>query len=227
MIRYILLFINILVFTFIFSILIIFVGIFDSNKNYTGFLSRLWAQLILKFSFINYKIKNLEKIKNHNNNQYVIISNHQSFLDILVTFASFPFPIAFFTKKELFYIPIFGWAMKFAGMIYVDRNNKKKSKESVNIAMKKIDNTNLSILNYPEGTRVKIGSLGKFKKGGFILSINSKLPIIPLIVKYKSSNKINNHIRLVVGDVIDTLNYTLSDRDILIDRVRKEIQSNL
>tara|TARA_Y100001970_G_scaffold124890_2_gene154647 strand:+ start:7976 stop:8653 length:678 start_codon:yes stop_codon:yes gene_type:complete len=224
MIRYILLIFNILIFTSFFSILIIIVGLFDKTKKQTGYLAHLWAKLILKFSNISYSIKGLDKVLN--DKQYVIISNHQSAIDILVTFASIPNPIAFFTKKELFLIPIFGWAMKAAGMISVNRNNKNKSKSSVDEALLKINNTKLSILNYPEGTRTQFDALKEFKKGGFILAIKSNYPILPLTILYKK-DMINNEIRLVVDNSIDTLNYKMSDRDILIDKVRSTIQSNL
>ena len=224
MIRYILLVFNILIFTSFFSILIILVGLFDKSKDKTGYLAHLWARSILKFSNITYSIEGLDKISN--NKQYVIISNHQSAIDILVTFASIPNPIAFFTKKELFLIPVFGWAMKAAGMISVNRKNKNKSKKSVDEALLKINCTKLSILNYPEGTRTGFDKLKEFKKGGFILAIKSNYSIIPLTILY-NKGMINQKIRLVVDNSIDTLNYTMADRDILIDKVKKVIQLNL
>ena len=224
MIRYILLVFNILIFTSFFSVLIILVGLFDKKKQQTGYLVHLWARLILKFSNISYSVKGLDKISN--NKQYVIISNHQSAIDILVTFASIPNPIAFFTKKELFVIPVFGWAMKAAGMISVNRKNKNKSKSSVDEALFKIAHTKLSILNYPEGTRTRFDTLKEFKKGGFILAIKSNYPILPLTILYKK-DMINNEITLVVDNSIDTLNYKMSDRNILIDKVRNIIKSNL
>jgi len=224
MIRYLLLTFNILFFTCFFSVLIIIVGLFDKTKEKTGYLSHLWAKLILKFSNISYRISGLENISK--GKQYVIISNHQSVIDILVTFASIPMPIAFFTKKELFLIPIFGWTLKSAGMISVNRQNKNKSKKSVDDALKKIKQTKLSILNYPEGTRTGFNRLKEFKKGGFILAIKSNYPIVPLTIIY-DKNMINNEIRLVVDNSIDTLNYEMSDRNILIDKVKNIIQSNL
>ena len=56
----------------------------------------------------------------------------------MLTFASVPLPISFFAKKELFFIPLFGWAMITSGMIPVNRNNKNKSKKSVDKAIDKI-----------------------------------------------------------------------------------------
>ena len=224
MIRYLLLVFNTLFFTSFFSILIIIVGLFDKKKEKTGYLAHLWAKLILKFSNVSYSIKGIDNISN--DRQYVIISNHQSAIDILVTFASIPIPIAFFTKKELFFIPIFGWAMKSAGMISVNRKNKNKSKKSVDEAIQKINKTKLSILNYPEGTRTGFKHLKDFKKGGFILAIQSNYPIVPLTLIY-DKGIINDEIRLVVDNSIDTLNYSMEDRDTLISKVRQIIQSHI
>jgi 1-acyl-sn-glycerol-3-phosphate acyltransferase len=155
--------------------------------------------------------------------KYIVISNHQSFIDILITFALLPINLSFFTKKELFLIPGFGWALKAAGMIPVNRYDKKKSKESVLTASKKINSTELSILNYPEGTRTEFGQLGVFKKGGFILALNSNIPILPLTIVYNEKN-ITNKIRLVVGNVIETVNYNIDQRDILINKTKEIIK---
>ena len=61
MIRYILLTLNIIIFTPIFSVLVIFVGLFDSQKKYTSYLSRLWAKIILLLSIVNYNVEGLDK----------------------------------------------------------------------------------------------------------------------------------------------------------------------
>ena len=224
MIRYILLTLNIIIFTPIFSVLVIFVGLFDSQKKYTSYLSRLWAKIILLLSIVNYNVEGLDKLIL--GKKYIIISNHQSFLDILVTFSLLPLNISFFTKKELFYIPIFGWALLAAGMVPVDRYNKEKSKKSVDSALKYLKKTNLSILNYPEGTRTDFDNLGKFKKGGFILAIQSNIPILPISVIYNKNN-VTNNIRLVVGDIIETLNYNVEQRDDLISITKETIAKTL
>ena len=220
MIQYILLTANIIIFTPLFSILIILVGVFDHQKIRTGYLVRLWAYLILKLSNIKYSVEGFDIIDPKK--KYVIISNHQSAIDILLAFAIFPMPISFFTKKELFLIPVFGLAMKYAGMIPVDRHTKEKSKKSVDIAVSKAGSTQLSFLNYPEGTRMTFDRLGKFKKGGFLLAIKSGLPIVPLTLVYRKSL-----IRIVVGNSIDSLNYELSSKEILVKKTRDIIASHL
>ena len=107
-------------------------------------------------------------------------------------------------------------------MIPVDRYSKEKSKKSVDIAVSKARNTRLSFLNYPEGTRMSFDRLGKFKKGGFLLAIKSGLPIVPLTLVYRKSL-----IRIVVDNSIDSLNYELSSKEILIKKTRDIIASHL
>ena len=66
MIRYILLVFNIIIFTPLFSILIIVTGFFDRNKQVTSYLAKLWAKIILKLSFVRCNIKGIDKIKSNN-----------------------------------------------------------------------------------------------------------------------------------------------------------------
>jgi len=215
-------------FTFLFSLIIVLIGFFDKNKKYTALLTKYWAKCILFCSFVKYDARGIDNIVKSNN--YVLVSNHQSGFDILVTFAALNIPISFFTKKELFYIPLFGWAMKAAGMVYVDRFNKDKSKLSINDGLEKIENTFLSILVYPEGTRTKYNRLGEFKKGAFILSIESQKPILPLTLLYKNNPKkklINSQITLLVDNPIDSLNYNIEQKDNLLVKVKEVIQSNI
>jgi len=218
----------IFLFTILFVFPIIIVGLFDVRKEYTGKLTKYWAQLILIFTFVDYGFYINNQFKNDRN--YILVSNHQSFLDILVIFALFDMPIAFFTKKELFYIPIFGWALKLAGMVYVDRQNKDKSKTSVDDGVKKLEKTSLSILVFPEGTRTEHTSLSKFKKGAFILGVKSEVPIIPITLLYNKTPKIdtfNLKVRLFVDKPINTLNYNIEQKDVLLVKVKETINKNL
>ena len=63
------------------------------------------------------------------------MSNHESALDILLCVVCLPYNIIFLAKKELFNIPIFGWAMQTAGIIKIDRQNREKAKESFDQAV--------------------------------------------------------------------------------------------
>ena len=218
---------NIIISTIIFSILISITGLFDTKKQITGKLIQLWAKWILYSSFIKYRIDGLDNIDKKKN--YVIISNHQSAMDVILTFALFPKPISFFTKKELFYIPLFGWAMYSAGMVKVDRFNKSKSKQCVDDAIEKYAKTMLSFLVYPEGTRTSYDKLHEFKKGGFIFAIEANAEILPLTIIYDKNNssKLRSNVTLLVDSPISTLNYNFEQKDDLIVKIRNIIKSNL
>ena len=218
---------NIIISTIIFSTLVCIAGLFDSKKKITGKLIQLWAKWILYSSFIKYTINGLDNIDIKKN--YVIISNHQSSMDVILTFALFPKPVSFFTKKELFYIPLFGWAMYSAGMVKVDRFNKSKSKQCVDDAIEKYKKTMLSFLVYPEGTRTSYDKLHEFKKGGFIFAIEANAEILPLTIIYDKNNfsKLRSNATLLVDSPISTLNYNFEQKDDLIVRIKEVIKSNL
>ena len=162
----------------IIGLLIILIGIFDKRKTYTGRLTNIWAKWICIFSRFKIYTEGLENLDL--NKQYIFISNHESILDIPIVLSQLPFNIIFLTKKELFKVPFFGWAIYLAGMISVDRKNSDNAKQSVDFALKSISENDINILVYPEGTRSNPGKLLPFKTGSFILAIHSGLPIVPI-----------------------------------------------
>ena len=114
-------------------------------------------------------------------------------------------------------------------MIPVNRYDKNKSKDSVHDALEKMRSTNLSILNYPEGTRSSYNDLLDFKKGGFILAIKSNASILPLTVIYKKidSSIYRSDATLVFDKPIRLVNYDIDKKDDLIHQTRNLIKSNI
>ena len=158
--------------------LVLLIGFFDHKKNITGKITRLWGKWILMMSGISPQVIGLNNLKAYEN--YIFVSNHESLLDIPVALSLLPKNIIFLTKKELFSIPFFGWAMNAAGMIKVNRQNREEAKKSVDIALSALKTRNISVLVYPEGTRSEPGEILPFKKGSFILAIQSGLKIVPV-----------------------------------------------
>ncbi len=194
----------------IIGIIILFIGLFDKKKNITGIFVRLWGQWMCKSSGINISIEGLNYLTQKK--QYIFIANHESLLDIPVVLSQIPFNIIFLTKKELFPIPLFGWAMYSAGMIRVDRQNKDKAKKSVKHALASLKDKNINVLVYPEGTRSNPRKLLPFKKGSFILAIQSGLPIVPITIlntglnlpKAKLILNKKSDIKLIIHEPIET-----------------------
>jgi len=123
-------------------------------------------------------IEGREKI--NNKQTYVIVSNHQSMLDIVI-FCVLRHPLRWVSKMEVFKVPLLGWSMKMVKYIGLERGNK----HSV-ISMMDKCNTSLkegvSIVLFPEGTRSRTGEIGKFKSGAFQLAIKNDKPILPVIL---------------------------------------------
>ncbi|WP_375578815.1 lysophospholipid acyltransferase family protein [Marivirga tractuosa] len=141
---------------------------------------RLWSFLFSFFNRIIYKVegkKNFEKGQN-----YVIISNHTSFLDTPAIPQAIDAPFKALAKKELTKIPIFGIIIKTITEV-VDRSNpqsRQRSKDRLNEVLR---NEN-SILVFPEGTMNRTDKpLQGFYDGAFRIAIDAQAPILPVVIK--------------------------------------------
>jgi len=210
--------------------LLIIITFFTKDSIYISGIIRFWAKWNLFFANIRFDVSGLENIKK--DDSYIFISNHESLSDIPIVLATLPHKILFLAKKELFNIPVFGRAINNVGMIPIDRKNTDKAKSSINKAAKDIVNKDASILVYPEGTRSLDGMLKKFKSGGFILAIKSRLPIVPITmvksidVHRKGSFYINNKVKVKIhiDSPIRTSNYNIENKDLLIKKTFQIIQ---
>lgn len=110
----------------------------------------------------------------------LLVSNHQSLLDILVALRLF-FPFKFVSKAEVFNVPFIGWNMRLNGYIGIVRGNKdsgRKMLEDCRLALTQ----GSSVYIFPEGTRSASGVMGPFKPGAFKLAHELKLPIQLLVI---------------------------------------------
>lgn len=110
---------------------------------------------------------------------YIVVSNHQSLYDIPVLFCSVGPQLRMVTKKELRAVPFWGKAMQDFDFIFIDRNDRKGARETLQAATKIFDQ-GLSIWIAPEGTRSKDGKLGPFKMGAFHMALETGCPILPV-----------------------------------------------
>lgn len=159
----------------------------------------------------------------------VYMSNHQSVFDIAAIIATLPVRWRFVAKRELTWIPFFGWALALGGQIIVDRRNREASVRSLARAAERVrDGANVII--FPEGTRSPDGSLREFKSGGFHLALQAGVPIVPVAVSGsrrispKRSLRIHSgRVRVRYGAPIPTEGLGPEDRERLKARVREAI----
>ncbi len=109
---------------------------------------------------------------------YVVMSNHQSLLDIPAVVSTFPGRVRMVSKQSLSKVPIWGRAMKAGGIVFVDRDNRAQSIASLERAKAQLA-LGTSIWIAPEGTRGCPGELLPLKKGGFHVATQLGVPIAP------------------------------------------------
>jgi len=111
---------------------------------------------------------------------YVIISNHQSLLDILLM-NCLRFKFKWISKIENFNVPVIGWYLKMAEYIVVDRGNEESKLEMLEKSFNCLKK-GISIMIFPEGTRSLNNEIGFFKRGAFQLALQANVPILPVLI---------------------------------------------
>jgi 1-acyl-sn-glycerol-3-phosphate acyltransferase len=149
---------------------------FDRTGDRVNNLSRLWAALHLKVCGIRVSLDGMENLSEP---PYIFMCNHQSALDIFALLSSLTLPFKWIAKKELFFVPFLGWALKMGKNIAIDRKNPRKALRSMQEAARRIKE-GANIVIFPEGTWSRDGVLLPFKKGGFSLALRTGTPIVPI-----------------------------------------------
>jgi 1-acyl-sn-glycerol-3-phosphate acyltransferase len=180
---------------------------FDRRLVVLHMWTSFWACLYLwTMPVWTLSIRGREKIRK--NGHYIIVSNHQSQLDILVAFRLF-FPFKWVSKAEVFRLPFIGWNMTLNRYIRLVRGDKKSIVKMMKECEKALSEGN-SVYFFPEGTRSKTGELKPFKPGAFILAHQMKIPILLVSIngtkdalpKYSLNFHGRHHLRIkVLGEI--------------------------
>ena len=142
-------------------------------------LGRWWIHTFLLLSFCRIRRRGAENFKPGEN--YVVIVNHNSLIDIPISTPEIPGPNKTIAKIELSRIPIFGIIYK-RGSVLVDRKNPESRRDSYR-AMRAVLAEGVHMCIYPEGTRNKTNEpLAAFQDGAFRLSVESGKAIIPALL---------------------------------------------
>jgi 1-acyl-sn-glycerol-3-phosphate acyltransferase len=162
---------------------------FDRRLVVLHFFSSFWASLYL-WIMPAWSVSCKGRKKVNRGSTYIVVSNHQSQLDILVAFSLF-FPFKWVSKAEVFKIPFIGWNMSLNRYIKLKRGDKKSVPQMMKACEKAISNGS-SIYFFPEGTRSYTGRVKEFKPGAFILAHKMRVPILPIVIN-GSKNALPKH----------------------------------
>ena len=138
---------------------------------------RSWARIICRVAGARIELHNPERIQP---GASVYVSNHVSWFDVFALGAVLP-RVTFVAKAELEKLFIFGRACRAAGIVFIERGNRRAAFDTYKAAAEKV-REGRSVVVCPEGTRGRDYHLRSFKKGPFVFAISTGAPIVPTII---------------------------------------------
>jgi len=152
----------------------------EANARFAGWVAQeVWTRVLLALTGIRLRARELVPVDW--SRTHVICANHASVFDIFALIRTLPPPFRFVAKRELVRWPIFGWALKPAGQIIIDRGDHGGALRS--IAEAAMRNIRGQVIFFVEGTRSRTGDLQPFKKGAFHFAVGNRLPVLPIAIR--------------------------------------------
>lgn len=137
-----------------------------------------WARTNLWAAGIKLQVEGLENLPK---DPCIIMFNHQSALDILAYMSILPIDWRAIMKKEVGQIPFIGWVSRLSGHYLVARDGSSSDTREVKKIVSKI-RSGPSVVVAPEGTRSKDGKLLPFQKGGFLIAVLARVPVVTMVI---------------------------------------------
>ncbi|KAM8943498.1 1-acyl-sn-glycerol-3-phosphate acyltransferase beta isoform 1-T1 [Lycaon pictus] len=190
-----------------------------------------WFVLSFKYVFgLRFEIKGRQKLEL--DHPCVIISNHQSILDMMGLMEALPERCVQIAKRELLFLGPVGLIMYLGGIFFINRQHSRTAVTVMADVGERMVRENLKVWIYPEGTRNDNGDLLPFKKGAFYLAIQTQVPIIPIVYSsfssfYNPKTKLfsSGTIRVEVLDAIPTSGLTVADVPKLMDTCHQAMRT--
>ena len=133
-------------------------------------IARAWLSLCISSARvilgIRTQVTGMENLPQGEQAGAVLLVKHQSTYETFLMPAIMPHPLAYVFKKELLYVPFFGWAMGRLDMIHIDRSQRAQAFSKVVEQGKRLLAQGIWIIMFPEGTRIPRGQKGTYKHGG-------------------------------------------------------------
>lgn len=218
--------------TLFFGSLVVLVSLFDRDAKLAYRVALGWVQVNLWLSGVSVVVRGRENVDPAR--QYVFMSNHRSNADIVaIAWALWDFQLRWVAKKELLRVPVFGWSLRALKSIIIDRSNREEAIRSYTLARERI-RRGISVMVFPEGTRGVGVELLPFKKGSFVLAIETETPIVPIAVRgaarvlaRKGWKLERGEVEVLIGRPIETAGCSVAEKDRIIQQVRSAIAAML
>nr|WP_315489399.1 lysophospholipid acyltransferase family protein [uncultured Rhodoferax sp.] len=170
-----------------YTLAIILVAVLRLDRSYRYRIASAWlglssigsARVLLG---IQTRVTGMENLPVGEKSPAVLLVKHQSTLETFLMPALMPHPLAYVFKKELLYVPFFGWAIGLLDMIYIDRSLRTQAFKKVVSQGKQRLAQGIWIIMFPEGTRMARGQKGVYETSGTRLAVQTGAPVIPIAV---------------------------------------------
>ena len=186
-----------------------------------------FSYLLFPICFSKISVHGLDKV--NWKDVHLFVSNHESLLDIPAIFLVCPKYLYFITKMELKKTPFIGWLGRAVGMIFIDRKNPERARATIVDAGRQIKNGK-NIISFAEGTRSQDETIGRFKKGSFMIALESEIDIIPIriigardILPSGSFRLRPGHVHVYFGEKIEVKSFDKSKPEVLANHVRETV----
>ncbi|SFU91781.1 lysophospholipid acyltransferase family protein [Halomonas korlensis] len=169
-----------------------------------------WFRLVCG---VRYDIRGLERLPS---GPCVILANHQCEWETVYLQLLKP-PVCTVLKKELLNFPIFGWGLRLLHPIALDRSKPARAIKQVLVQGKSRLDEGLSVLIFPEGTRMEPGQRKRYTKSGAVIACRAGVPVVPVAhnagERWPARHWVKNpgRLSLVVGEPIETAGRTAEE----------------
>jgi 1-acyl-sn-glycerol-3-phosphate acyltransferase len=165
---------------------------------------RNWSKYVLSVFQADLTVSGRENIPAPGNRKLIVMSNHQSQLDIPALVASLDRRTGFVAKRELSRIPMLGYWMAQVGCVFIDRSDSRGAHLVLEKAAHGMGSNPLVV--FPEGTRSKDGNFLPLKQGGCRLAVLADAVILPVLIQ-NSRNAVENRDYGVQGTIPVSLRF--------------------
>ena len=220
---YLLLFPLIALATIAFGCVSLVCGLWDNSGRQQHAVAHIWAKVLLLISLSPVELVGLEKL--HLHEVAVYASNHLSYYDTPILFATLPFQFRILAKQALWKVPFIGWYLHRSGQVPVDQSSARSAVASLSRGIAALK-SGMPLVLFPEGGRSATGRTQTFLSGCAFMAIKAGVPLVPLtlvgtheLLPIHTYHLTPRPLKIIVGDPIPTTGLTTRDADALTQRL--------
>jgi len=217
------------VITFVCGSLSLLVSFFDKSGRMQQRFAHVWARGLVWSSGCSLTVRGKENLGKCPVAVYA--SNHTSYMDTPVVFASLPFQFRILAKKELWPIAFIGWYLDRSGQIPIDTDNPRATLSSLGVGVKAL-RSGMPLFVFPEGARTPNGEMQTFLSGAAYLAIRAQVPVVPIalsgvydLLPIHTRHFYPGKLTLAAGEPIQTAGMTVRQTDELTLKIRSAIDA--